>query len=188
MSDGDNATPRHRRGSGDHKSDPWANQWLTRTPRPSTVAAPWERLTVSRSTPDPGPDDDRLLRRQPHRWRARCRPHRQNRNGSTMGDGRRGIASTTSRMSSPPTPARTPRSPRGSRSSPCRRCRIWPRPVTARPTGCCTATRTVGRLCRPPTTGPRSTPSRFNRHRNAVDPSSWPAVAPQPCCPSSRWC
>lgn len=58
MRDGDNATPSHRRGSGDHKSDPWANQWLTRKPRPSTVAAPWERLTVSPPTPDPGPNDD----------------------------------------------------------------------------------------------------------------------------------
>jgi LCP family protein required for cell wall assembly len=53
MSDGDrifpDATPRHHRGSGDDNS----NQWLTRTPRPSTVAAPWERLTVSPSAPDP---------------------------------------------------------------------------------------------------------------------------------------
>ena len=39
MGDGDNATPGHRSGSvGDN-----GNQWLTRRPRPSLSAAPWER-------------------------------------------------------------------------------------------------------------------------------------------------
>ncbi|HEX2283928.1 MAG TPA: LCP family protein [Mycobacterium sp.] len=42
MSDGDNATPGPRRPSG--SSAPGAdNQWLTRSPRPSLGAAPWER-------------------------------------------------------------------------------------------------------------------------------------------------
>ena len=45
MSDGDNATPGRRR-----RSDPADdNHWLTRTPRPSLGAAPWERHTSSES-------------------------------------------------------------------------------------------------------------------------------------------
>ena len=45
MSDGDNATPGRRR-----RSDPGDdNHWLTRTPRPSLGAAPWERGTSSES-------------------------------------------------------------------------------------------------------------------------------------------
>ena len=51
MSDGDNATPGRPRGSGDDESDQGANQWLTRAARPPRAAAPWERLTVSESTP-----------------------------------------------------------------------------------------------------------------------------------------
>jgi len=57
MSDGDNATPRHHRGSGDDTSDQRANQWLTRTPRPPGIAAPWERPRLSSSTPAPPPGD-----------------------------------------------------------------------------------------------------------------------------------
>ncbi|MFZ0833711.1 MAG: LCP family protein [Mycobacterium sp.] len=57
MSDGDNATPRHHRGSGDDESDQGANQWLTRAARPP-VAAPWERLTVSESDPRTGAGTD----------------------------------------------------------------------------------------------------------------------------------
>ena len=62
MSDGDrglpDATPRHHRDPGDETSGPEPNQWLTRSPRPRAVAAPWERLTVSPKTPDPVPGDD----------------------------------------------------------------------------------------------------------------------------------
>ena len=41
MSDGDNATPGPPRLPG--PPDPGDNQWLTRSPRPSPGAAPWER-------------------------------------------------------------------------------------------------------------------------------------------------
>jgi LCP family protein required for cell wall assembly len=48
MSDGDNATPGLPGPNG--PSDPGAdNQWLTRTPRPSLGAAPWERGAASKS-------------------------------------------------------------------------------------------------------------------------------------------
>jgi LCP family protein required for cell wall assembly len=43
MSDGDNATPGHPRASD---SDA-ANQWLTRSPRSSRAAAPWERRSAA---------------------------------------------------------------------------------------------------------------------------------------------
>ncbi|MGH3675960.1 MAG: LCP family protein [Mycobacterium sp.] len=43
MSDGDNATPGRPRAS-DFDDD---NRWLTRTPRPSRAAAPWERHSVA---------------------------------------------------------------------------------------------------------------------------------------------
>ena len=50
MSDGDNATPGRRR-----RSDPGDdNHWLTRTPRPSLGAAPWERGTSSESEDSAG--------------------------------------------------------------------------------------------------------------------------------------
>ena len=58
MSDGDNATPRHHRGSGDDESDQGANRWLTRAPRPPAVAAPWERLTVGESDPRTADESD----------------------------------------------------------------------------------------------------------------------------------
>ncbi len=51
MSDGDNATPGRHRGSHDDSArHDTANQWLTRRPAPSTVAAPWERGPLSEST------------------------------------------------------------------------------------------------------------------------------------------
>ncbi|HZA10389.1 LCP family protein [Mycobacterium sp.] len=46
MSDGDNATPGQPAPNGDRH-----NPWLTRSPRPSMGAAPWERRSVSRSEP-----------------------------------------------------------------------------------------------------------------------------------------
>jgi LCP family protein required for cell wall assembly len=49
MSDGDNATPGRPRASDVNG----APQWLTRTPRPTRAAAPWER----RSGPDPDADE-----------------------------------------------------------------------------------------------------------------------------------
>lgn len=59
MRDGDrgfpDATPGHHRDAGDDASG--HNQWLTRTPRPRAVAAPWERLTVSVPSSDPQPAD-----------------------------------------------------------------------------------------------------------------------------------
>src|SRR5690242_16090754 len=53
MSDGDNATrgPRDPRGSS--ASDA-SNQWLTRSPRPSPGAAPWERRGKSDERPSSG--------------------------------------------------------------------------------------------------------------------------------------
>ena len=48
MSDGDNATPGRPRASDANG----ANEWLTRTPRPSQAAAPWER--GSAAEPDDG--------------------------------------------------------------------------------------------------------------------------------------
>ncbi|MGV0838058.1 LCP family protein [Mycolicibacterium thermoresistibile] len=52
MSDGDNATPDRRRPrTGD--ADDSVNQWITRSPRPTPGAAPWER---GREFP-PAPDD-----------------------------------------------------------------------------------------------------------------------------------
>src|SRR6478736_5204797 len=45
MSDGDNATPGLPRLPG--PADPGDNQWLTRSPRPSPGAAPWERSSTS---------------------------------------------------------------------------------------------------------------------------------------------
>src|SRR5882757_1890960 len=47
MSDGDNATPGPPRLPG--PPDPGDNQWLTRSPRPSPGAAPWERNGTSES-------------------------------------------------------------------------------------------------------------------------------------------
>jgi LCP family protein required for cell wall assembly len=47
MSDGDNATPGLPRLPG--PADPGDNQWLTRSPRPSPGAAPWERSSTSES-------------------------------------------------------------------------------------------------------------------------------------------
>ncbi|HEX9498629.1 MAG TPA: LytR family transcriptional regulator, partial [Mycobacterium sp.] len=56
MSDGDNATPGPPRLPG--PPDPGDNQWLTRSPRPSPGAAPWERNGTSESEdvekPSPG--------------------------------------------------------------------------------------------------------------------------------------
>ena len=49
MSDGDNATPGRPRASDSNG----ANQWLTRSPRPSRAAAPWERRPAAE------PEDDR---------------------------------------------------------------------------------------------------------------------------------
>ena len=50
MSDGDNATPGRPR-----PSDPGGdNHWLTRTPRPSLGAAPWERGPSSESEDSAG--------------------------------------------------------------------------------------------------------------------------------------
>jgi LCP family protein required for cell wall assembly len=46
MSDGDNATPGPH-GSGGSSAPDGSNQWLTRTPRPSPGAAPWERRAKS---------------------------------------------------------------------------------------------------------------------------------------------
>src|SRR3954468_2327896 len=54
MSDGDSATPGPRgsssgsHGPSDHDG---SNQWLTRSPRPSPGAAPWERHAASESEP-----------------------------------------------------------------------------------------------------------------------------------------
>ena len=45
MSDGDNATPGRPRASDSNGS----NQWLTRSPRPSRSAAPWERRSAADS-------------------------------------------------------------------------------------------------------------------------------------------
>ena len=73
MSDGDNATPGPPRlpGPPDAGGD---NQWLTRTPRPSPGAAPWERNGTSESGyVEHGPAD----RQQPHRRCDGCRPDRQ---------------------------------------------------------------------------------------------------------------
>jgi LCP family protein required for cell wall assembly len=47
LSDGDNATPGPPRLPG--SPDPGDNQWLTRSPRPSPGAAPWERNGTSES-------------------------------------------------------------------------------------------------------------------------------------------
>lgn len=60
MSDGDNATPGRRRApdpAPDHDAD---NQWLTRTPRRSLGAAPWERSDRHAVPPAPTekPDDE----------------------------------------------------------------------------------------------------------------------------------
>src|SRR5699024_8373596 len=42
MSDGDNATPDRRRPHAEDAGDS-VNQWITRSPRPTPGAAPWER-------------------------------------------------------------------------------------------------------------------------------------------------
>src|SRR5882757_7540689 len=46
MSDGDNATPGPNSSGGSSAPD-GSKQWLTRTPRPSPGAAPWERRAKS---------------------------------------------------------------------------------------------------------------------------------------------
>jgi LCP family protein required for cell wall assembly len=55
MSDGDNATPGPGRASHARKEGD-ANQWLTRTPRPSFAAAPWERSGIFGTDPPDPPD------------------------------------------------------------------------------------------------------------------------------------
>lgn len=59
MSDGDHAGPGRRR-SDDHGDGHWNahgddNQWLTRTPRPTPGAAPWERHQPAGDVDDPEP-------------------------------------------------------------------------------------------------------------------------------------
>ena len=60
MSDGDSAAP-GRRPPGPDESDPavparGANDWLTRSPRPTPGAAPWERLGIPKSDPSDEPE------------------------------------------------------------------------------------------------------------------------------------
>ncbi len=56
MSDGDNATPRPRRASEGSQDDD-ANQGVTRSPRPSFGAAPWERSGIFADRPSAVDDD-----------------------------------------------------------------------------------------------------------------------------------
>src|ERR1700712_181650 len=57
MSDGDNAAAGHRSpgqpDDADPRTDKPANDWLTRTPRPTPAAAPWERRGVPSASSAP---------------------------------------------------------------------------------------------------------------------------------------